>query len=130
MAEGLIVSIRMEGLKEAIRKANDRPEIVGPPMTKAQKNVSQVWWRRSKIRTPVRFGRLKSSVKVSLSVAAPFPLTIEIGSNVVYAPFVHGGTRFMEARPFFVWGFEDAESDIQGFYDEAGEEIERRWRGN
>ena len=130
MAEGLIVSIRMEGLKEARRKANDRPEIVGPPMTKAQNKVKDVWLRRSKIRTPVRFGRLRASEVGRLSQDSPFPLTIELGTVLEYAPFVHGGTRFMEARPFFVWGFEDAESDIQGFYDEAGEEIERRWLGN
>ena len=130
MAGGLIVSIRMEGLKEAIRKANDRPGLIGPPMIKAQNKVKDVWLRRSKLRTPVRTGRLRASEKVKLSVAAPFPQTIEIGTNLEYAEFVHEGTRFMEARPFFVWGFEDAESDIQGFYDEAGEEIERRWRGN
>ena len=74
--------------------------------------------------------RKAASERGRLSQDSPFPLTIELGTNVEYAPFVHEGTRFMAARPFFLEGFEDAESDIQGFYDEAGEEIERRWQGN
>lgn len=50
-------------------------------------------------RCPVDTGRLRASIGVELTIGGRGP-QVNVGSNVVYAPYVHNGTRYMPARPF------------------------------
>lgn len=70
--------------------------------------------RESKLRTPVRTGFLRSSHTTKLS-----PLRGEVGPTADYAPFVHGGTRYMRARPFLLQGVQASENNIDGFFRTA-----------
>lgn len=60
--------------------------------------------RYAKQVTPVRTGRLRSSIGVS----SGFGLNISsfVQPNVKYAVYVHEGTRKMRARHFMKWGAE------------------------
>ncbi len=75
--------------------------------------------RNAKKRTPVRFGTLKRSIT---SRVEPGGLRGFIGTNVEYAPFVHEGTRFMQARPFLQQGIEDSRAEINKALQEAGDQ--------
>lgn len=68
--------------------------------------------RHSKMRTPVDTGRLRSSIKTTLS-----GFTATINPTVDYAIFVHDGTSRMKGRPFMHWGTEDAEDKIQDVFE-------------
>ncbi len=53
----------------------------------------------AKRRCPVDTGRLRASIGAELHADSRGPV-VTVGSNVVYARFVEGGTRYMAARPF------------------------------
>ncbi len=48
---------------------------------------------------PVDTGRLRASIGVDL-VGTGAGLQATVGSNVVYARFVHDGTRYLRGRPY------------------------------
>lgn len=75
--------------------------------------------RHSQQRTPVKFGTLRRSETTRVE---PGGLRGWVGSNVVYAPFVHEGTRFMEARPFFEQGMQDSRAEIGRLLQDAGDD--------
>lgn len=80
--------------------------------------------RASQPLTPVRTGTLRRSETTRVETGG---LRGWIGSNIVYAPFVHEGTETedgsvkMAARPFFAQGIEAATPDIQRLLGEAGD---------
>lgn len=57
----------------------------------------------AKARCPVDTGRLRSSITWRIEVDSKGVVAI-VGTNVEYAVFVHGGTRYMSGRPFLVEG--------------------------
>lgn len=57
--------------------------------------------REAKLRTPVDTGRLRASIGTSLGLGAEIQAFVSTNTN--YAVYVHQGTKFMRARPFFVW---------------------------
>lgn len=85
--------------------------------------------RESKLVTPVRTGRLRSSIHTTILS----PTSAVIGPDVNYAVYVHEGTKYMSARPFMTWGVEEVlrnygstleegvAKEVEGF---IGEEIE------
>lgn len=75
--------------------------------------------RHSQQRTPVRTGHLRRSETTRVE---PGGMRGFIGSNLVYSAFVHNGTRFMEARPFFAQGIEDSRGEIQKLLQDAGDD--------
>lgn len=75
--------------------------------------------RHSQQRTPVRFGHLRRSETTRVE---PGGLRGWVGTNVRYAPFVHEGTRFMAARPFFEQGMQDSRGEIDRLLQESGDE--------
>ena len=69
---------------------------------------------RSMKRTPVLTGNLRRSETTRAERDRAY-----IGSSAEYAQYVHDGTRFMPARPFFEEGIRDAQGE---FVD-----IAKRW---
>jgi HK97 gp10 family phage protein len=59
--------------------------------------------RRSMHRTPVLTGNLRRSETTRVERDRAY-----LGSSAEYAQYVHDGTRFMPARPFFEEGIQDA----------------------
>lgn len=81
--------------------------------------------RYSKRGTPVKTGRLRSSIGVDLG-----NLYARIAPHTNYAGFVHEGTRYMAARPFMRWGLERALPEIpEDFKKEVEFEVESSLRG-
>ena len=72
----------------------------------------------SKIRTPVKTGLLRRSETTRIERGG---MRGFLGTNVQYAPFVHNGTRFMAARPFFTQGIEDSRAVINRALQELGD---------
>jgi HK97 gp10 family phage protein len=61
--------------------------------------------------TPVDTGRLRGSIGVSSLVGA---IGHMVSTNTEYASYVHGGTRYMRARPFLTKGLAYAKQNLKG----------------
>lgn len=71
----------------------------------------------SQKRTPVRTGTLRRSETTRMEAGGERGY---LGSNITYGPFVHYGTKYMAARPFFEEGLEDSRTQILDILDDAG----------
>lgn len=74
--------------------------------------------RNSQRATPVKTGTLRRSETTRMEAQGTRGF---IGTNVKYAGFVHDGTKYMEARPFFKEGIEDSKSEVEKLAKKAGE---------
>lgn len=72
----------------------------------------------SQKRTPVKSGTLRRSETTRVEAGG---MRGFVGTNVRYAPFVHDGTRYMAARPFFEQGIGDAQPQIAHILQDAGD---------
>lgn len=72
---------------------------------------------KSQKRTPVRTGTLRRSETTRMESGGARGY---VGTNIKYAPFVHDGTKYMAARPFFEWGIEDSRGDVAGLLEKIG----------
>ena len=73
--------------------------------------------KQAKANVPVATGRLRASIKASIS-----GLEANIGTDVEYAHFVHDGTYKMIARPFL---FSAADGELEGIEDRIADDIAR-----
>src|SRR3990167_10764904 len=80
------VTIRVEGLEELRGKLT--PELIQGPLKDFLQKSGFTIERRAKEKAPVDTGRLRASITTKVK-----PLEAEIGSPVVYAPWVEFGTR-------------------------------------
>jgi len=71
----------------------------------------------SQIRTPVRTGTLRRSETTRMEADGERGY---LGTNIKYGPFVHYGTKYMAARPFFEEGIEDSRSRILDILADVG----------
>jgi hypothetical protein len=74
----------------------------------------------SKRVTPYRYGHLRRSINSRVEASGERGI---VGSNVVYAWFVHDGTSRMAARPFLLQGLAVSRDSIDAYLREFGEEI-------
>ncbi len=70
--------------------------------------------------TPVLTGTLKRSLTSRVEAAGDRGI---VGTNLSYARFVHGGTRYMRARPFIEQGMVASRDVIEGLLEKAGVEL-------
>jgi len=70
--------------------------------------------RHAQLRTPVRTGTLRRS---ETTFVEPGGLRGGIGSNIIYAPFVH------RTQPFFEQAIDDGRGDVQKLLQAAGDEF-------
>jgi len=96
------------------RKINETPL----PTEVAMQTIVHAVLANSKIRTPVKTGLLRRSETTRIERGG---MRGFVGTNVQYAPFVHNGTRFMAARPFFIQGIEDSRGAIDKALQELGD---------
>ena len=88
------------------------PAKIGRAIKRAIQKSALLVERHAKMRTPVDTGRLRSSIKTTLS-----RMTATVNPTVDYAIFVHDGTSRMKGRPFMHWGTEDAKDKIQTVFE-------------
>lgn len=72
----------------------------------------------SRARTPVRTGALRDSEYVLVG-----DNNVSLASDLDYSQYVHNGARYMEARPFFTEGIEDAMPNIERFLTAYGDKV-------
>lgn len=72
----------------------------------------------SQKRTPVKTGTLRRSETTRMEDSGAKGY---VGTNIRYAPFVHDGTKFMDARPFFAEGIADSRPQVERLVERAGE---------
>jgi HK97 gp10 family phage protein len=80
-------------------------------MTEAMQKAVLIAEAGSKKRTPVKTGNLRRS-ETSRVQGSGMRVQGIVGTNVIYGPFVHNGTRRMKARPFFEQGLSDNRARI------------------
>ncbi len=85
-------------------------------MSKKIKELAFLIERESKKVTPVDTGRLRASIGVSLR-----PASATIRPHTNYATYVHEGTKYLRARPFMLWGAQNA---TEGFEQRLSKELE------
>lgn len=113
-------SVRIEGLdkfRRAIRRGSERARSEARRALNATVIVAE---GEIKSATPVRTGRLRSSITHEVR-----DLTGVVGTNVYYAPYVEFGTVKMAPRRMFAVGIERAWPRIQQIWREA---MARLWR--
>ena len=76
---------------------------------------------RSMKRTPVRTGDLRRSETTRVERDRAF-----LGSSKEYAAYVHNGTQFMPARPFFEEGIQEAIPEMAGLAKDWAEDLWKR----
>lgn len=72
----------------------------------------------SQRRTPVKTGTLRRSETTRVEAGG---MRGVLGTNVKYAAFVHDGTKYQAARPFFEQGIADSRAEIDKELARAGE---------
>lgn len=85
------ITVQVTGLDELIRKVKD-PELLGTPLRGFFTQSTLTLQADAQKLTPVDTGRLRAS-ETTLIDSAPIPLWGEVGTNVIYAPFVEDNTR-------------------------------------
>jgi HK97 gp10 family phage protein len=91
-------------------------------MTEAMHKAVLIAEAGSKKRTPVKRGTLRRS-ETSRVEGAGMKVRGIVGTNIIYGPFVHNGTRRMRARPFFEWGLADSQARIVKVFQDAGQDF-------
>jgi len=103
-----------ETLKFVERLPDNVRNAIGEALAKSAFTVE----RYMKTNAPVDTGRLRSSIFTELTPTI-YPTRATISPHVFYAIFVHEGTRFIRANPFAAKAAEQAESEVQDFFDDA-----------
>jgi HK97 gp10 family phage protein len=109
-------------MKDIKQLANDLTKVKNGYKSESEKVLKKVgsdYQENVKAKTPVDSGKLKNSIKVDMVNSS----TVEISSDVEYAPFVENGHLTKNGK--FVKGFhmfEQAETDIK---DEMDKQVEK-----
>lgn len=114
------VTIRnMPQIRAAFNKA---PFLMRKGFETAIKKATLLIEGRSKMRTPVLTGYLRSSHRTSFrNSGLSFEGTVEPLAN--YAMFVHEGTKFMRGRPFLAQAVEESEGTIQNIFERETQSV-------
>lgn len=87
---------RVTGIRELQVNIKNINKALPGEIKKALKQSGKIVVKKSKDIVPVKTGALKKSIKSRLQGGKK----VVIGSDLVYAPFIELGTRFMRAQPY------------------------------
>lgn len=109
------VHITIKNLPQIKAAFESAPRLMGQGIKKAVTDSTFLIEGRSKKRTPVLTGFLRSSHRTSFQGSGlGFKGTVE--PTAKYAGFVHEGTRFMRARPFLREAVQESELNIESLF--------------
>ncbi len=114
------MSIKYESNLDNVKKALDKAQ------NEALTKIGMLVQAESQVNAPVDSGRLKQSITNQVNESDK---SVEVGTNVEYAVWVHEGTSKQEAQPFI----KDAVmNNINKIKDIAGQEISTnmKWGDN
>lgn len=112
---GSAITIKIDGWDKIQKGFLNSPKSFVRIFDPAVKKATFILLGKSRERTPIDTGFLRGPGMNTTFDA----LTGHIGNDAPYASFVHDGTSKMSARPFFEWGIEAGESQVQKTFDEA-----------
>jgi len=94
--------------------------LVVKTLAQGVKAIAAILERRGKTESPIYTGRLRNSIRYELFNNAT---SARVWPNVDYAIFVHEGTPFIKANPFFDRALDYSQSDIRSITDQLGTKI-------
>lgn len=113
------LSVQIQGLNELVVAFNKSPQITGKEINIAISKTILLLLGEARKNTPVDTGFLRET-----GMQTTFGELIGVLENVApYAVYVHDGTKFMEARPFFEIAIQSSESQVNDFFNQALENI-------
>lgn len=116
------VTIRIEGLAALEHRLANMGERLDDALADAGLKSAMLAQGRAMERTPVRTGNLRRS-ETTGQTRADGKIISTVGTNVIYGIYVHEGTRYMHARPFFTQALTESEGDIITLHQQALEEL-------
>lgn len=123
------IKLEVKGLKETQKRMEQAVrDVQGEPVLSAMRDSTLLVTRYAKINSPVDTGRLRASITPSIS-SIKETVTGVVGSNVVYAPYVELGTKFMKPRKYLQKALERAMDYIIRRFNRAASEIARKANG-
>lgn len=109
------LTVKIEGADKIIKAFQASPRLFVPIFDKAIKKSIIHLLGTSRMVTPIDKGFLSGA-----GMETDFEtLTGKISNSAPYHVFVHEGTSKMEARPFFQWGMEAGQEQVQNIFDKA-----------
>lgn len=132
--DDVIVKVKIENLDNFIAALSQAPQIVGRQLQNAIEEAGILMERETKLN--IRAGKqmwkppIKTSAMVGRITTYVTSLKATVYSPQSYSVYVHEGTKFMQARPFFNITMQAEENNIQEIFrsrlDSAMNEIARR----
>ena len=110
--------VKIIGLDRLIGRWETAPNKIKKLTTASLKKAGYIVEREAKILVSgkmvnVRTGRLRSSISLASSLALRASPYVSISPHVTYAKYLHGGTRYIEARPFMTESYRISKGRIE-----------------
>ncbi len=112
------ISIQITNLPQIRAAFRRAPQLMTEELNTAIRRSVLEIEGESKKNTPVDTGTLRGSTR---SIFSNF--RGEVGTNVFYDLFVHGGTRYMKARPYLLQAVQTKEASVQGEMENAVQRV-------
>jgi len=113
------INIKIEGWDKIAKGFAKSPQVFIKVFDVAIKKSITVLLGTTRARTPIDTGFLKGKGMETTFEA----LTGRITNSAPYSTYVHEGTSKMQARPFFMWGVEDGEAQVQSIFSKSFDEF-------
>lgn len=114
-----MANVKFEGLDEFEKWANGAEDEVKKEVAKVLATGGMKIEASAKRNAPVDTGRLRDSINTDISEDG---LTVEVGTNVEYAEYVHEGARGRTPKPFMKQAYAQNKDSI---FSSLGEALER-----
>lgn len=101
-------------------------KIVAGLVDESVKKGAKIMERNIKLRTPVKEGHLKRSIRsrdIKFGESEVYNQTVDGGQQIHYAKYVEYGTKYMAPRAMFRKGVEDSEPAIKQLFVQAGKDL-------
>lgn len=112
------MTIKVDGLSQLEQRIQELPQRMDTALESAAMRAALLVQGRAMERTPVATSNLRRSEASSTERDGNRIMGI-VGTNVIYAVFVHEGTRFMKARPFFTDALNESGDDVLAIFEDA-----------
>lgn len=113
------IEIRIEGWDKIAEGFKKSPQLFVKVFDRAVKKSIYVLLGTTRERTPIDKGFLRGA-----GMETTFEtLTGRINNSAPYAEYVHEGTSKMAGRPFFMWGAEAGEPQVNSIFAESFEDF-------
>lgn len=115
------LTVKIEGLESIQKSFRQSPRVFTTVFDRAIKKSIFVLLGTSREVTPVDTGFLRGA-----GMQTTFEALIgKLENTAPYAVYVHDGTSRMDARPFFEWGIDAGQDQVNNIFSKAMEEFKQ-----